>query len=79
LRGELSAEQHRRILDVLAKRTLTESDQERLRSLRCVEVLERVGSVEARSVLGELAKGPAGARLTREAANAVRRMNEQGR
>jgi WD40 repeat protein len=77
LRGELSAEQHRRILDVLAKRTLTESDQERLRTLRCVEVLERVGSVEARSVLGELAKGPAGARLTREAANAVRRMNEQ--
>jgi RNA polymerase sigma factor (sigma-70 family) len=77
LRGELSAEQHRRILEVLAKRNLTESDQERLRALRCVEVLERVGSAEARAVLGELAKGLAGARLTREAANAIRRMNEK--
>jgi hypothetical protein len=52
---------------------LTESDPDRLRALRSVEVLERVGSAEARSVLGELAKGASGARLTRDAAEAVRR------
>ncbi|MCI0704257.1 MAG: sigma-70 family RNA polymerase sigma factor [Planctomycetia bacterium] len=74
LRGELPPEQHRRILEVLAKRPLIESDPDRLRKLRCVEVLERVGSVEARSVLGELAKGAAGARLTREAAGALLRL-----
>jgi RNA polymerase sigma factor (sigma-70 family) len=80
LRGALSAEQRRRIADVLEKReSTTESDPERLRALRCVEVLERVGSAEAQSVLGELAKGTAEARLTREAAAAVWRSRVQSR
>jgi RNA polymerase sigma factor (sigma-70 family) len=73
LRGPLPLEQRRRLADVLENRGLTESDPDRLRALRCVEVLERVGSAEARSVLAELAKGAPGARLTREAAGAVRR------
>jgi hypothetical protein len=59
---------------VLAKRSLTESDPDRLRLLRCVEVLERVRSAEARSVLVELAKGAVGARLSREADGAIRRL-----
>jgi hypothetical protein len=71
LRGKLSAEQYRRITDVLASREMTESDPDRLRDLRTVEVLERVGSAEADAVLAELAKGAAGARLTREAAGAA--------
>jgi WD40 repeat protein len=80
LRGGLSAEQRRRIADVLEKsESTTESDPERLRALRCVEVLERVGSAETQSVLGELAKGTAGARLTREAAGAVWRHRMQSR
>jgi hypothetical protein len=73
LRGGLSLEQRRRIADILDRRELTESDPERLRALRCVEVLELVGSAEARWVLGAVAKGAPGARLTREAAGAVRR------
>jgi len=73
LRGELSPEQKQRIDEVLARRKLIESDPERLRLLRCVEVLERLGSSEARSLLGELAKGAAGARLTQEAQSAIRR------
>jgi hypothetical protein len=80
LRGGLSAEQRRRIADVLEKReSTTESDPDRLRALRCVEVLERIGSAEAQSVLRELAKGTAGARLTREAAGAVWRHRMQSR
>jgi hypothetical protein len=75
LRGELSPEQQRRITEVLAKRPLTESDPDRLRNLRFVEVLERAGSAEARSVLNELAKGAAGARVTREATGALRRLS----
>jgi WD40 repeat protein len=79
LRGNLPLEQHRRIVDVLETRGLMESDPDRLRALRSVEVLERVGSAEARSVLGELANGASGARLTREAAGAVRRHSMRSR
>jgi WD40 repeat protein len=78
LAGDVSAEQHRRLTDVLAGRELTESDPERLRALRCVEVLERAGTAEAAALLAELAKGAPGARLTRDAAGAVRR-RAQGR
>jgi hypothetical protein len=79
-RGELSAEQRQRIADVLESReSAPESDPERLRALRCVEILERVGTSEALTVLGELAKGAKGARLTREAAGAVRRVGARPR
>jgi hypothetical protein len=79
LGGGLSAEQHRRLTAVLEGRELTESDPDRLRALRCVEVLERVGSAEADAVLRELAKGAPGARLTREAAAAVGRRGVSSR
>jgi hypothetical protein len=74
LKGVLSAEQRRRVEAVLAPRGLTEDDPEGLRALRCVEVLERSGTVDAREVLGGLAKGAAGSRLTGEAAAALRRL-----
>ena len=77
VRGELSLEQRRRIADVLESRGFPEANPDRLRVLRCVEVLERVGSAEARSLLAELAKGASGSRLTREAAGAVRRHSMQ--
>jgi RNA polymerase sigma factor (sigma-70 family) len=73
LKGNLSAEQRQRVEDILSKRGLAESDPDRLRALRCVEVLERSGSAEVRDVLGGLAKGAPGARLTRESAAALRR------
>jgi WD40 repeat protein len=75
LRGEVSAEQRRRIEGVFAKWGLTESDPDRLRALRGVEALERSGSADARAVLGGLAKGAAGARLTRESGDALRRLD----
>src|SRR5579883_187941 len=46
-----------------------------LRQLRAVEVLERIDTPEARKVLEVLAGGAAGARLTREARDAVRRLS----
>jgi hypothetical protein len=43
-----------------------------LQVVRAVEVLERLATPEARRLLAALAKGPAGARLTREAQAALR-------
>jgi len=40
---------------------------DRLRHQRAVEVLERIGSAEAKAILADLARGAAGARLTIEA------------
>jgi RNA polymerase sigma factor (sigma-70 family) len=45
-----------------------------LRALRVVEVLEWIATPEARARLGELAKGAQGARVTREAAAAGKRL-----
>jgi hypothetical protein len=50
-----------------------------LRRSRAVEVLERVGSDEAAAVLKRLAAGHAGARQTRESADALARLKERGR
>ncbi|QJW95270.1 sigma-70 family RNA polymerase sigma factor [Frigoriglobus tundricola] len=47
---------------------------EALRHVRAVEVLERIGSADARNVLSALATGAAGARVTREAAAALARL-----
>ncbi len=47
---------------------------ERLRTLRAVETLERIGSKDARVVLGRLAEGAAGAWLTEEARATLRRL-----
>jgi hypothetical protein len=49
---------------------------ERLQALRAVEVLERVGTPEARRLLETLAGGAPGARLTWEARAALGRLDE---
>jgi hypothetical protein len=51
--------------------------RERLRVLRSLEVLERIGSSEARQVIQILAGGAPGAQLTREAKAALRRLGEK--
>jgi hypothetical protein len=47
---------------------------EALRTVRAIEVLERTATPEACKLLRELAKGAPGARLTREAAAALKRL-----
>lgn len=69
-----SAEVRRRASQLLA--TLDESvlSGERLRTVRAVEVLERIGDAASRRLLQELARGANGARLTREAKAALQRL-----
>jgi WD40 repeat protein len=52
---------------------------ERRRVLRCLEVLERAGTPEARSVLEVLAKGAQGARLTEETKASLDRLRARSK
>src|SRR5262249_43685453 len=69
LAGRPSLEVWRRIQSLLRR---LEGDQ--LRAARAVEGLEWVNTPEARRLLGTLARGAAGARLTAEATAALRRL-----
>jgi hypothetical protein len=60
------------LLDHLESRTLS---TEQLHALRAVEVLEQVGTAEARTVLRSVAAGAPADRLTREAKAALQRLS----
>jgi hypothetical protein len=72
LKESPSAEAKRRIEEALAG--LGALTTEQLRGLRAVEVLERIGTPEARKLLEEVAGGAKEARLTREARAALERL-----
>lgn len=75
-----SAEIRRRIEALLAKLPDTERrtpSAARLRMLRAIEVLERIGTAGARELLRKLADGAAGARQTHEAKAALRRLTSR--
>jgi hypothetical protein len=75
LKAKPSLEKRRRIEALLAQlEASTPLSGELLRELRAVQVLERIGSAKARTVLKRLAKGVESARLTREAVAALGRM-----
>jgi WD40 repeat protein len=73
--GELSLEMKRRIEqleeEIVGGKALSADD---LRQLRSSEVLERIGSPDARQVLEVLARGAPGAELTRDAQAAAERL-----
>jgi hypothetical protein len=71
LEAKPSPEVRRRLAELLEK-----TSGEWLRTRRAVEALELSGSPEARQVLEALARGAAGARLTREATAALRRRTD---
>jgi hypothetical protein len=72
----LSVEARRR-METLAQRPRTVLTGEELRSLRAVEVLEGIGTPEARAVLTNLARGGEGAVLTEQARRALARLGRR--
>jgi hypothetical protein len=82
LRARLAAkptlEQRRRIDLLLARLQTPITDTDKLRALRCVEVLELIGTPQAADVLRRLARGAEGAHVTREAAAVLRRRGSRG-
>jgi WD40 repeat protein len=69
-----SAERRKRLESLVNKGPLVATDREELRELRSVEVLEHIGTAEARRALESLTTGLAAARLTREASAALERL-----
>jgi hypothetical protein len=63
-----------KLLEPLEKALLT---GERLRGVRAAEVLEQIGSPDARESLRRLAAGAPAARLTREAAESLGRLSRR--
>lgn len=70
-----SAEVHSRLRTLLDRLDGPVTATEDLRALRAVELLTLIGSPEARELLRGLARGAPGARLTQEAADAIKRLN----
>ena len=76
LEGNPPAEVRRRLEPLLEKlaREARELPPGQRRGLRALEVLERIGTPEARALVQQLAAGAADARLTLEAQAALKRM-----
>jgi len=72
-----SAESTRRIKELLKKIGEGAVSGEGVRQARALEVLENIGTAEAKKLLEELAKGAADATLTREAKAALDRMEKR--
>ncbi|HEY8503596.1 MAG TPA: hypothetical protein VIL46_03380, partial [Gemmataceae bacterium] len=78
LQGQLAAEARRQIERLLEEHAPEGLSPARLRQLRAVEALEQAGTPAARRLLGELAGGVPGDRLSAEAAAALRRLERPG-
>ncbi len=68
-----------RLESLLQKGSGPIADGELLRAFRAVEVLEQAGGPEAQQLLGELARGAAGARLTQAARGSLERLVKASR
>jgi hypothetical protein len=79
LGNEPSALQRRRLERLIRQSKALAPSSEDMRATRAVEVLERIGTHDARRHLESLAKGADGARLTREARAAIKRLSGQAR
>jgi hypothetical protein len=76
LERKLSQEVRRRLQAILAA-PLEVQPTQTLRTLRAIQVLERIGIAEARELLRKLANGPPDARLTQEAKASLERVTRQ--
>jgi WD40 repeat protein len=77
LESRPSPEVRRRVEDVLQKLDNSVPPGEPLRGVRAIEVLEHIGTPDARKLLAELAEGADGSRLTRDAKAALARSTER--
>jgi hypothetical protein len=75
--GQPSLEARRRVEQLLQKLRDAITNPEQLQALRGIEVLEYIGTPEARGVLDVLARGAPEARLTQEAKAARQRLSER--
>jgi RNA polymerase sigma factor (sigma-70 family) len=75
--GQPSLEARRRVEQLLQKLRAAITNPEQLQALRGIEVLEYIGTPQARQVLETLAKGAPEARLTREAKASLRRLDSR--
>jgi WD40 repeat protein len=75
LKGQSSPEKKKRVEDLLEALKATGPGREMVRPTRGMELLERLGSAEARGVLEELAKGNPDAPVTRQAKASLQRLN----
>ncbi|MGE3808116.1 MAG: hypothetical protein AB7K24_25930 [Gemmataceae bacterium] len=73
LAGQPPLEVRRRLERLLARLDKLDHGPEVLRALRAIEVLERLGTAQARQLLEELSRGAAGAILTQDARRALHR------
>jgi len=74
LRGKPSTEARRALQALLDKLAEGILPLDRVREIRAVEVLEHVGTAEAREVLEKMTRGVQGTRLTRQAETALERV-----
>jgi RNA polymerase sigma factor (sigma-70 family) len=77
LAGKPTLEAARRLRTLLDRVERGECSAEQLHALRAVEVLEHIGSSEARAVLRSLSAGAPGAILTREAGATLERLSRR--
>jgi WD40 repeat protein len=77
LRGRPTLEVRRRVESLLDRIVAGTLPPEQLRELRAVEVLELIGTPEAKKVLARLAAGASEARLTREAKSSLQRLERR--
>jgi hypothetical protein len=74
LGGQINLETQRRLEQLHAKLTTAPLGGSRLQMVRAIEVLERIGSAEARQLLGTLANGAPGALATTQSRAALARL-----
>jgi WD40 repeat protein len=79
LMAQPALEMRRRLDEVRKSPALLKFSPEMLQSLRSVQVLERIGTAEARRLLKLLAEGLPAARLTEEAKSALKRLEVPAR
>jgi hypothetical protein len=79
LQGKPALEVRQRVEQLLEKLHGPITNPEQLRMIRAVEVLEHIGTPEAKQVLRSLAKGAPEARLTKEAMASLERLAKRSR